>query len=67
MVLIFNALVGILGGALVALAVKMRIEVTAPGVLLLGSLIIGYVAHTALGGIKVAVASRVSRLLRGRR
>jgi hypothetical protein len=67
MVLVFNSLVGILGGGLVALAVQMRIDVTAPGVLLLGSLLIGYVAHTALGGVKVAVASRVSRILRGRR
>ncbi|MFB9149542.1 hypothetical protein [Roseovarius ramblicola] len=66
MVLIFNALIGVLGAPLVAVAVQSRLGVDAPAVLVLASLAIGYLAHDLLGGVKVAVASRVARLLRGR-
>ncbi|WP_104019139.1 hypothetical protein [Roseovarius nitratireducens] len=67
MVLVFNFLTGVMGGATVAFAVHDRMGVTAPFVLLLASLVIAYVAHDALAGVKMAIASRVSRWLRGGR
>lgn len=66
-VLIFNALIGILGAPVVAIAVRVMFDIEGPGVLVLASLAIGYLAHDLLGGVKVMVASRVSRILRGRR
>lgn len=66
-ILTFNAVVGVMGGPIVAVAVKQRLEVDMPGVLILASLIIGYVAHSALAGIKMVVAKRIADFVAGRR
>lgn len=64
-ILVFNAVVGVLGGPLVAEFARTRLEVDMPGVLIVASLMIGYVAHAALGGLKLAVAQRLANLVEG--
>lgn len=66
-ILTFNGVVGIMGGPIVAVAVKRNFEVDMPGVLIIASLVIGYVAHSALAGIKITVARRVADFVAGRR
>lgn len=66
-ILVFNGTVGVLGGPLVALMIEARWHVDMPGVLVVASLIIGYVAHAALAGIKISVARRVADFVAGRR
>ncbi len=59
-VLIFNALIGIVGGPIVALAVSEKLEADEPGVLLIASLVIGYLAHSLIGSFKLAVARKIA-------
>lgn len=66
-ILTFNGVVGVMGGPIVAVAVRRHLEVDMPGVLIIASLVIGYVAHSALAGIKITVARRVADFVVGRR
>lgn len=66
MVLMFNLIIGILGGSAVAMALRERAEIEAPSILVLSSLAIAYLAHDVFGGVKVVVASRIARFLRGK-
>lgn len=57
----FNCVVGVLGGPVVALAAKQEWGLDSPAVLVLGSLLLGYLAHSAIDTAKQAFAARVSR------
>lgn len=66
-IVVFNGVVGVLGGPIVAVAAMEWLQVEMPGLLILASLLIGYVAHAFLGSIKIAVAQRIANLVEARK
>ena len=64
-IMTFNGIVGIIGGPIVALAIHTKAGIQHPGILILASLVLGYLAHGALDSIKHALAARVARIVRG--
>lgn len=56
----FNITVGVLGGPVVALAAKQEWGLDHPAILVLASLLLGYLARGAIDTAKRALAARVS-------
>jgi hypothetical protein len=64
-IMTFNAVVGVIGGPIVAIAIHTKAGIQHPGILILASLVLGYLAHGALDSLKHALAARVARIVRG--
>jgi len=60
----FNTIIGAFGGPIVVVAAKTE-GLDHPSILILASLALGYVAHSALDGAKQGLAARIGKWRRG--
>jgi len=62
----FNLTAGVVGGPVVALAAKAEWGLDHPGIVILASMMLGYLAHGIIDTAKQAVTARVSAWRRGK-
>lgn len=66
-VLVFNAVIGTLGAPIIVLAVHVQFGLQHPTILIIASLVVGYLAHDVLDGLKAAFGRAVARVIWGRK